>query len=93
MQARLAQFLTRKINELFVFVQYPEVSRENNPAERAIRPLVITRTVRGGMRSAQGSRTTMILLSLPHIAHVRGWDAVASLAQTLLGTLMFLASA
>lgn len=34
-QACLAKYLTRYINELSVFVQYPEVSSENNPAERA----------------------------------------------------------
>ena len=92
-QARLAKFLTRKINELFVFVHYPEVPSENNPAERAIRPLVITRKVCGGTRSEKGSKSKMILLSLLHTAHVRGLDPITSLEQMLLGTPMFPASA
>ena len=67
-QARLAKYLTGYINELFVFVQYPEVPSENNPAERAIRPLVITRKVCGGTRSENGSKTKMVLMSLLHTA-------------------------
>jgi transposase len=88
-QARLAKFLMRKINELFVFVQYPEVPSENNPAERAIRPLVITRKVCGGTRSPKGSKTKMVLMSLLHTARARGMDPLAAIEQMLLGTTMF----
>jgi transposase len=88
-QANLATYLTRHSNELFVFVHYPEVPRENNPAERAIRPLVITRKVCGGTRSAQGSATRMVLTSLLHTAQVRGHDPIAAVEQMLLGTPMF----
>ncbi|MDO8704710.1 MAG: IS66 family transposase [Sulfuricaulis sp.] len=91
-EARLAKFITRKINELFVFVHYPEVPSENNPAERAIRPLVITRKVCGGTRSARGSQTKMILLSLLHTAQLREMDPIASLERMLLGSPMFPAS-
>ena len=92
-QARLAKFLLRKLNELFVFVQHPHVKSENNPAERAIRPLVIARKVCGGTRSERGSKTKMTLLSLLHTAQLRGLDPIASLEQMLLGTPLFPASA
>jgi hypothetical protein len=92
-QACLAKYLTGYINELFVFVHYPEVPSENNPAERAIRPLVIARKVCGGTRSAQGSRTKMVLMSLLHTAQLRGLDPLAAVEQMLLGTPMFPASA
>ena len=92
-QARLAKFLTRHINELFVFVQYPEVASENNPAERAIRPLVIARKVCGGTRSKNGSDTKMILMSLLYTAQARGLDPIDAVEQMLLGTPMFPASA
>jgi transposase len=88
-QARLAKYLTGYVNELFVFVEHPEVPRENNPAERAIRPLVITRKVCGGTRSAQGSHTKMVLMSLLQTAHIRGMDPLAALEKMLLGTPMF----
>ena len=40
------------------------VPPDNNLAERAIRPLVITRKISGGTRSTQGSPTHMRLYSL-----------------------------
>jgi len=92
-QARLAKFLTRHINELFVFVHYPEVASENNPAERAIRPLVIARKVCGGTRSKNGSDTKMVLMSLLYTAQARGLDPIDAIEQMLLGTPMFPASA
>ncbi|MEI8167282.1 MAG: IS66 family transposase [Chloroflexales bacterium] len=91
-QANLAKYLTRYSNELFVFVEHPAVPSENNPAERAIRPLVITRKVCGGTRSARGSRTKMILTSLLHTLQLRGLNPIAALEQLLLGTPLFPAS-
>ena len=88
-QANLAKFMTQHINELFVFVQYPEVPSENNPAERAIRPLVITRKVCGGTRSEKGSKTKMVLMSLLHTAQLRGLDPITSIEQMLLGAPIF----
>jgi transposase len=92
-QACLAKYLTSYVNELFVFVQHPEVLSENNPAERAIRPLVITRKVCGGTRSPQGSETKMVLMSLFQSAHTRKMDPLTAIEQMLLGTPMFPASA
>jgi len=60
--------LSRRImnfsNEMLTFVEHPDVSPDNNAAERAIRPLVVLRKVTGGTRSEQGSQTLSILLSL-----------------------------
>lgn len=88
-QARLAKFISRKINELFVFVQYPDVPSENNPAERAVRPIVIARKVCGGSRSEDGSKTKMILMSLLYTALVRKIDPIVAVEQMLLGKPMF----
>jgi transposase len=90
-QANLAKYLTGYVNELFVFVQHPEVPRENNPAERAIRPLVITRKVCGGTRSEHGSQTKMVLMSLLHTAQLRGLDPLTAIEGMLLGTPIFAA--
>jgi transposase len=59
----LAQRLLRHQGQFFAFVRTPEVSADNNPAERALRPLVIMRKISGGSRSAQGSATRLALAS------------------------------
>ena len=37
---------------------------DNNPVERSLRPLVISRKISGGTRSEQGTETKMALASL-----------------------------
>lgn len=69
--------------ELFRFVADPAVPTTNNAAERALRPLVVARKVSGGTRSAQGSRTRMILQSLVATRELRGQNPLTPL-QTLL---------
>ncbi len=50
--------------ELFVFVRFPGVASDNNPAERIIRHTVVARKISGGTRSPKGSETKSILTSL-----------------------------
>ena len=50
-QAKLCRRIERHIKELFVFVAEPDVPSDNNPAERSLRHLVISRKVSGGTRS------------------------------------------
>ncbi|GAC1435463.1 MAG: hypothetical protein NVSMB65_09450 [Chloroflexota bacterium] len=59
----LAQRLLRHQGQFFAFVRTPDVSADNNPAERALRPLVIMRKISGGSRSAPGSATRLALAS------------------------------
>jgi transposase len=63
-QRVLAQRVERFLPELFVFVENPLVPSSNNAAERSVRPSVIARKISGGTRSAKGSMTKMILMSL-----------------------------
>lgn len=60
----LAKRLLRHQDELFVFVRQPGVPADNNLAERCLRPLVVSRKISGGSRSAVGSQTQMALSSL-----------------------------
>lgn len=60
----LAKRILRHQDELFQFVRHPGVPADNNPAERALRPLVIMRKISGGSRSAEGSETRLTLFSL-----------------------------
>lgn len=68
----LAKRLLRHMDELFLFVQYPGLSPDNNLAERSLRPLVVHRKISGGSRSRQGSITNMQLASLFHTWLARG---------------------
>jgi hypothetical protein len=60
----LAKRLLRHMDELFLFVQYPGLSPNNNLAERSLRPLVIQRKISGGSRTKLGSDTGMCLATL-----------------------------
>ena len=68
----LAKRILRHQDELFQFVLHPGVPADNNPAERALRPLVIMRKVSGGSRSAEGSQTRLTLFSLVSTWAARG---------------------
>jgi transposase len=63
-QAPLCRRMDKHLAELFVFVADPAVPATNNAAERSLRPLVISRKISGGTRSALGSATKMALASL-----------------------------
>jgi transposase len=52
------------MNELFTFVEFPDVPDDNNAAERAIRPAVIIRKVCGGTPSEQITYVKAALMSL-----------------------------
>lgn len=51
-------------DELFLFIANPQVSSDNNSAERSLRHSVIARKISGGTRSNKGSQTKFILASL-----------------------------
>jgi transposase len=82
-QRVLAERLMKHRSELFVFVHHPDVPSDNNAAERAIRPFVVLRKVSGGTRSAAGSHTQAVLLSLFGTWQVRGQDALAECRHIL----------
>jgi len=68
----LAKRLLRHQDEMFQFVLHPEVSADNNLAERSLRPLVIARKISGGTRSDAGTTTRMTLASLTSTWLARG---------------------
>jgi transposase len=82
-QRVLAQRCVRYANELFTFVEHPQVPSENNAAERAIRPLVTARKVSGGTRSAKGSDTKMVLASLYGTWLIRNLDPLQECQRML----------
>jgi hypothetical protein len=81
--AALCQRIERYHPELFTFVADPAVPATNNAAERALRPLVIARKISGGTRSAQGSRSRMILQTVVATWELRGLDPLAEMLALL----------
>ena len=61
----------------------PDVPSDNNPAERSLRHLVISRKVSGGTRSEQGSDSKMTLASLFGTWRVQGLNPLTTCRQLL----------
>jgi transposase len=61
---RLANHLTKHLDEWFVFLYHPEVPPTNNPAESMLRPAVITRKVGGCNKSLLGALVHSVLASI-----------------------------
>ena len=82
-QAKLCRRIERHIKELFVFVAEPDVPSDNNPAERSLRHLVISRKVSGGTRSERGTESKMTLASIFGTWRARGLNPLAACRQLL----------
>lgn len=79
----LALRITRFAEEMFTFVEHPDVPPDNNAAERAIRPAVIYRKVSGGTRTPKGSDTAARLMSFVGTWTLNGQDPLAACMELL----------
>lgn len=61
---RLSKRLNKHSHQLFTFLQEMDVDSNNNRAERAIRPAVVTRKISGGNRSPVGASALSIITSI-----------------------------
>ena len=61
----------------------PDVPSDNNPAERSLRHLVISRKVSGGTRSERGTESKMTLASVFGTWRARGLNPLAACRQLL----------
>ena len=86
-QRVLAERIENFASELFVFVEYEHTPPDNNPAERAIRPLVTARKISGGTRSKRGSDTMAVLHTLFATWRLRGQDVLKNFRLLLSGGL------
>jgi len=82
-QTPLCARMLRYLESLFVFVTEPGVPATNNAAERSLRPLVISRKISGGTRSARGIATKMTLASLFGTWRVQGINPFAACRDLL----------
>lgn len=76
---RLRKRLERHRNEIFTFLDYPEVTADNNHAERQIRPAVVSRKTSYGNRSQQGADVQAMLMSIFRTLELRGYNPVNTL--------------
>jgi transposase len=87
-QAKDAQKIQTRIKNqrtnLITALLYQNVSLTNNDAERAIRPLVITRKISGGSRSTLGAKTHAVNMSIIETINKRKQPLLSTLNQMLL---------
>jgi transposase len=70
---KFVKSICRKHREnLFRFINNPEVEATNNRAERGLRPLVVIRKISGGTRSKNGTRATEVLSSIIQTNQLQG---------------------
>jgi hypothetical protein len=80
---RLAKRLERHTDELFTFLDYPDVTFDNNLAERMIRPAVILRKISQSNRSEKGAAAQAVLMTVFRTLKLRGHDPLASIVSAL----------
>lgn len=79
----LQNIFREKEDGLFQWIRSPDIPCENNYAERALRPLVITRKISYGSQSVRGMKTREILTTVLHTAAARGLEPAAFLEAFL----------
>jgi transposase len=80
---RLVKRLRRHVNELFTFLDHPEVPHDNNTAERAIRPAVIIRKNSYANRSEKGADMQAVLMSIFRTLKQRGLNPLRTIVAAL----------
>lgn len=82
---QLAARIQRHLDELLVWLTNPAVRPDNNPAERALRPAVVTRKTSFGSRSKEGAQAFARLLSLIQTGERQGEEFFSSAHTALAG--------
>lgn len=80
---RLRKRYARWRGHLFTFLDYPEVSADNNGSERELRPTATYRKVTGGFRSKWGADFFAAVRSIIGTAARRGIDAYQAIKMVL----------
>ena len=81
--SRLGKRLLRHADQLFTFLDYPDVPFENNFAERMIRPAVIIRKNSQSNRSEKAAAVQAVLMSIYRTLKLRGHNPIATVAKAL----------
>jgi hypothetical protein len=76
---RLIKRLRRHKQELFTFLEFPEVCPYNNHAEQQMRKPVLVRKVSQQNRSDEGAKTQAVLMSLFRSAELQGQNPIETI--------------
>lgn len=79
--ARLVKRLRRHQDELFTFLDHPEVDWHNNRAERQLRPAVVARKNSGGNHSDRGAETQAVMMTVFFTLALHGQEEVNTVVQ------------
>ena len=80
---RLGKRISKYRDQLFTFLDFPEVPSNNNHDERQIRVAVIMRKNSLCNRSDNGAKTQGLLMSIYRTLKLRGHDPTATIAAAL----------
>ena len=80
---RLANRLEKHNNEILTFLDNPDVTPDNNHAERQLRPAVISRKNSYCNRSENGAVTQAIIMTIFRTLYLRNLDPIASLMNMI----------
>lgn len=80
---RLIKRLRRHQNDVFTFLDQPDVPLDNNTAERGVRPAVIIRKNSYGNRSARGTDCQSVPMSVFRTLKQRGHDPIRTIVDAL----------
>lgn len=80
---RIAKRLDKYWDDLFTFLEHPEVPATNNHGEREIRFAVLIRKITYGNRSDRGARTQSILMSIMRTLKLRGYNPIEMINNAL----------
>jgi transposase len=78
-------YLWKHLDEWFTFLSHSEVEPTNWEVERAIRPAVVNRKVRGGNRTWAGACAQEVLMSVLETCRRAGRPGLEFVSQTLRG--------
>lgn len=80
---RLSKRLLKYSEQLLTFLRYDDVTSDNNPGERAIRPAVMLRKTSYANQSPQGATTQSLLMTIFRTLRLRGQQPIDTLLAAL----------
>jgi transposase len=81
---KLQKHMAKYQDQLFTFLEHPQIEGTNWPGEHAMRPAVLLRKISAGNRSDPGAHAHEVLLSIFRTASQRGIDPLLLLRCLLL---------